>query len=284
MQTKPAVTYRDAEILKIVWYYRYITIQDILALQFSPGALTHLRQILSKLCGGADLQSHNYLCRFILPSQTGARERVYVLGSRGRKFLQENGYSTSWYFRPHKLKFLSYSYVLHNLILTRTMIAAESWAKNHPSFNLLEKRICYELAGKVVPDGWLLFTEQTDNGIYDHPILIEIDRGMEDKYKFRQHVRGRIEYVRRGEYQKVFNTNVGTIAYATTGQTAEYRETRRKVMGQWIWEILREMRLEDWAGSFKVASIEFGKLYDYSLFEQKVWYRPDSPKPLPLFT
>jgi hypothetical protein len=89
--------------------------------------------------------------------------------------------------------------------------------------------------------------------------------------------------VRRGEYQKVFKTDVGTIAYATTGQTEEYRETRRKVMKQWIWEILKEMRLESWADSFKVASIEFTNLYDNSLFEEDVWYRPDSPTPRSLF-
>jgi hypothetical protein len=164
------------------------------------------------------------------------------------------------------------------------MIAAGVWAKAHPSFSLIDKRISYELSGKVIPDAWLYFEEEIPDNVYEQPILFEIDRGMEDKYKFRQHVRGRIEYIRSGEYKRQFKTDLATIAYATTGQTEAYKITRRKTMYAWIMELLREMRLGDWAKVFRVASVEFGKLYDNSLFEQEVWYRPDSAEPLTLFT
>jgi hypothetical protein len=193
------------------------------------------------------------------------------------------GLPASWYFRPNRLKFLSYGYVIHNLILTRTLIAANVWAKAHPAFTLLDKRISYELAGKVIPDGWLYFEEQTEQGVYEQPVMFEIDRGMEDKHKFRAHVRGRSNYIQSGEYRREFKTDVATIAYATTGQTESYRITRRKAMCVYIMELLREMRMTEWAKVFRVASIEFGTLYDNALFEGEVWYRPDSPKPLTLF-
>jgi Replication-relaxation len=253
------------------------------ALRFSPGALTHARKVLSNLCGGEDLQTHHYLCRFTLPSQNGTRERVYVLGARGRRLLQGQGIPVSNYFRPHKLKFLSYSYVLHNLILTRTLIAAEAWAKEHPTYFLTEKRISYELTGKVIPDGWLMFEEHTPQNVYVQPVLFEIDRGMENKYKFRQHVRGRINYIQSGEYKREFSTDLATIAYAITGHTEAYRITRRKIMCAWIAELLREMRLGDWYRVFKVTSIEFGRLYDNALFEDEVWYRPDQEQAVRLF-
>jgi hypothetical protein len=32
----------------------------------------------------------------------------------------------------------SYSYVLHNLILTRFLVACEQWAKAHPAYSLVE--------------------------------------------------------------------------------------------------------------------------------------------------
>jgi hypothetical protein len=277
------LTARDEEILKAIWYYRYITARDLNNLLFAKTSITHMRELLARLAGGEDLQTHNYLCRFTLPSQNGTKEKVYVLGARGRRVLQEMGLQASWYFRPNKLKFLSYSYVLHNLILTRTMIAARQWAKDHPAFDLVDYRISYELSGKVVPDAWLYFDEQTAEGVYEHPVLIEIDRGMESKDKFRAHARGRINYIQSGEYRRDFKTDVATIAYATTGQTEVYRTTRRKAMCAWIMELLREMRMGDWAGVFRVASIEFNKLYDNSLFEEEVWYRPDSPKPQQLF-
>jgi hypothetical protein len=163
------------------------------------------------------------------------------------------------------------------------MIAAGVWAKTHSSFSLIDKRICYELSGKAIPDGWLLFEEQTPQGTYEQAVMIELDRGMEYKYKFRDHVRGRIKYLQSGDYKRTFKTDVATIAYATTGQTPEYRVTRQKTMCAWIAELLKEMRMEDWAGVFRVASIEFATLYDNSLFEEDVWYRPDSPTPTSLF-
>ena len=75
-----------------------------------------------------------------------------------------------------------------------------------------------------------------------------------------------------------------TIAYLTTGQTPEYRVQRQKTMCVWIRELLKEMRLEEWAGMFKVASVEFQNIYDNSLFEEEVWYRPDQEKAVPLFS
>ena len=210
-------------------------------------------------------------------------EQVFVIGAKGKRLLQAQGLPAAWYFRPHKLKFLSYSYVIHNLILTRTMIAASQWAKTHPTYSLTQTRICYELSGKalptdrqVIPDGWLRFSEQTSDGSYAQPVIIELDRGMEYKEKFRKHVRGRINYVQSGEYTKTFNSKVVTIAYLTTGQTPEYRQQRQKTMSLWIHELLKEMRLEDWTNVFKVASIEFQNIYDRSLFEKAVWYKPDS--------
>jgi hypothetical protein len=162
-------------------------------------------------------------------------------------------------------------------------VACEKWAREHPTYSLVEKRICYELAGKVVPDAWVWFAETAADGIYDQAILFEIDRGMEAKDKFRQHVLGRIDFLQSGQYKKTFNTNTACVAYATTGQLPEYREARRKAMCAMIMQVLKERRLENWAGVFKVTSLEFHTLYDNSLFEEEVWYRPDSPKPLSLF-
>jgi hypothetical protein len=275
---------REEEILRTVRYYRYITTQDIIALYFTPSVKKYAQALMAKLAGNEDLDTHNYLCRFTLPSvHKRAQEKVYVLGSAGRRVLKTMGLSVDWYFRPHKLKFLSYSYIIHNLILTRFLVACEKWTRDHPTYSLSDKRICYELSGKVIPDAWVMFTEETKDGIYDQAIMFEIDRGMEARDKFRQHVLGRIDYFQSGEYKKTFNTNTACVAYATTGQLPEYREARRKAMCAMIMQVLKERRLENWAGVFKVTSLEFHTLYDNALLEDEVWYRPDSPKPRSLF-
>jgi hypothetical protein len=284
MAVKAILTARDEEILKAVHYYRYVTARDIAHQQFSKTSLNYVRERLTELSGPTDLEPRNYLCRFDLPAASMKRqEKVFVLGAKGKRVLQWMGIPATQYFRPHKLKFLSYSYVIHNLILARTMIAAEQWAKDHPTYSLTDKRISYELSGKVIPDGWLRFSEQASDGTYAQPVIIELDRGMEYRDRFRAHVRGRINYIQSGEYTKTFNTKVVTIAYLTTGQTAEYRVTRQKAMCTWIKELLKDMRLEAWAGVFKVASVEFQTLYDHALFESAVWFRPDSDTPVRLF-
>ena len=143
MAAKTILSVRDEEILRAVYYYRYVTVLDITSQQFARASLNHAREILSRLAGNSDLDSHNYLCRFTLPAiNKKPQEKVFVLGSRGRRVLQNMGLPATWYFRPHKLKFLSYSYVLHNLILTRNLIAAGVWVKEQPTFLLTDKRIC----------------------------------------------------------------------------------------------------------------------------------------------
>src|SRR5687767_14865640 len=118
MAVKAIHTARDEEILKAVHYYRYVTARDIAHQQFSKSSLNYVRERLTELSGNTDLDQNNYLCRFNLPTATMKRqEKVFVLGAKGKRLLQRMGIPAMWYFRPHKLKFLSYSYVIHNLIL-----------------------------------------------------------------------------------------------------------------------------------------------------------------------
>jgi DNA-binding PadR family transcriptional regulator len=247
---------RDEKILKAVWYYRYMTSLDICRLFFSPKSLTHVREILAKLT------KNQYLTRFELPSLDGRREKVYVLGQAGRSYLLRLGLDVSWSFRPQRLKFLSYSYVLHNLILTRTIIAASLWSQQN-GIQLVDKKICYELEGEVIPDCWLLFHDNED----EIPVILEIDRGMEYQKKFKAHVKGRAEYLLRG-YKEDFGTEAATVVYLTTGQTPEYTQTRKKTMERWTMQVLNELRLVGWEEVFKFYVVEYNSIYELSLFSE----------------
>ena len=81
------ISSRHEEILRAVWYYRYITARDLTYLLFAKTSITHMRELLAVLSGGDDLQTHDYLCRFTLPSSNGTKEKVYVLGAKGRRLL-----------------------------------------------------------------------------------------------------------------------------------------------------------------------------------------------------
>jgi hypothetical protein len=76
---KPFIlTPRIEEILRTVHFYRYMTALDVTYLLFSPGSLTHVRDILKVLCGGADYAPDQYLFRFPLTQfSSGKRDGTF---------------------------------------------------------------------------------------------------------------------------------------------------------------------------------------------------------------
>ena len=199
------------------------------------------------------------------------------------------------------MRFFTYSNILHHLLLTRFLVACQYWSKTS-AFRITEKRISYELARtppkvtllegnrkttlSVIPDAWVKFDEMEGEARKSSvAILFELDRGMEHGVQFKQHVRSRIEFVRSGVYQKTFGVPGVLIAYATTGQTPEYRHTRARTISKWTMEVLDALKLKHWAALFRFAAIEFDSLYAEAsdLFEKEIWLRPDMREKVRLF-
>ena len=287
-------------ILRAIHHYRYMTAMDATHLLYKPSVLTYVREMLSRLAGGEDFKTGQYLYRFRLPSAAPNSERVYTLGSRGRNYLaDEVGLPVEWYFRPEKVKHMGYGQVVHNLILTRFLVAAYKWSANHPEYRLAKTRTSYELARypvpvrvsgwekmetvPVIPDAWLLF-ERLEDGVRKRvfPVLLEIDRGTAHQQKFKQHVAARIEYVGSGAYEKIFGYKSVIIAYATTGARPEYRETRLAAMRTWTSEVLTKLRMENWVSMFRFHSLALNDIYAAKLFEEPVWFRPHAAEPVRL--
>lgn len=292
-----ALSKRGEDVLRAVHFYRYVTALDIAHLLYSPSSITHVRSLLASLCGGADGSGNAYLYRFALPSvSVGNTEKVYILGRLGREFLESEGEAVNWHYRPEAGRRLSFSQLIHNLTLTRVLIAAKRFGEMDPHFSLAQVRTCYELGaqaratgsdgrekageGGVIPDGWLLF-ERAGGGF---PVLLEIDRGTMYRERFKAHVASRIAFVRSGAYQRMLGTEAVVIAYATTGQAGEAHEGRRKALCSWTQEVLREQQRERWADVFRFASVSLAGIYKSGLFEKAVWFKPDSDKPLELFS
>ena len=93
-----------------------------------------------------------------------------------------------------------------------------------------------------------------------------------------------MEFIDSGDYERVFDTPAVIIAYATTGQVQAYANTRQKTMCAWTMEVLAELEIESWASVFRVTTVTYETLYKeaQALFTAPVWYRPDSPTPVPL--
>jgi hypothetical protein len=280
----PPLNVKDIAILEAVSYYRFMTARDVTQLLFAKGSQSYVTTRLSMLAGGTDHQTNNYLYRFPLPTDRGNSERIWTLGSRGRDYLEASGHTISWQFRPDRIRHVSYGQISHALLLTRFLVGAHGWCRDQPDVTLLQMRISYEMqeeAKGVIPDGWLLVEAQGTK----YAVILELDRGMEQGQKFKQHVKGRVEFIRSGEYQRIFSVPGVIIAYATTGQTPAYRQTRANAMNYWISEVLKELKRTSWAGIFRCTAIEFSNLYEAipHLLEDDEWLRPDTKEKVRLF-
>lgn len=286
----------DIAIISMIAKFRYAGSIDVAHFLFSPASITHVRGLLARL------SERNFLYKFQLPTASaGNRELIFCLGAKGRSLVARDlGQPVDWWYRPYKQRLLSISNVLHHLILTRTVVAAHSFCRKQADFRLVQMRLCYELEKqpafveitstgkteklKVIPDAWVLF-QKLINGAHERfiPILLELDRGTEYQRHFRQHVCSRIAFIQSGGYRSLFHTNACVIAYVTTGQTPEYRETRRRAMCAWTNEVLKELGKPSWASIFRICSVVPDELYSTPLFDA-IWYRPDSATPVTLFT
>jgi Replication-relaxation len=285
------ITPTEEEILKTMSTYRYMTALDVAYSLFSPKSLTHVRSILTRLAGGKDYQERQCLYRFPLPSaHAGNRERIFTLGSAGREVVRSLGIPAEWYHRPSSPERLSGSFLAHQLLLTRFVVCACRFANQNPDLTLADVRLCYDIErslGKrereeMVPDAWLLFEQDGKQ----FPVLVEIDRGTEYQERFKNHVRGRLEFIRSGDYAHVFETTAVIIAYATSGRVQQDAEIRRKTRCAWTMDLLQDLKIESWASIFRFTSaVVYTRLYEEgnALFTQPVWYQPDAPvTPLPL--
>lgn len=300
---KPVVvTGKFEDVLKAVNFYRYMTALDVAHLLYSQAGIVRVRSRLTKLSGG-DFVDGEYLYRLRLANvPRGNPERIYTIGARGRDYLTSMlGVTVGWYFRPERQKHLGFNMLLHDLILTRFLVAANRFASETPDFRVSAVRICYELAGSpvevelegqgkrekitVVPDGWVLF-EKLRDGRHMHwfPVLVEIDRGTMYRERFKRHILSRIAFIESGEYERIFGTRAVVVSYATTGPAGELTEARRRTLCAWTMEALKESGHEDWAPVFRLASVSFGDIYQMPLFDGSVWYRPDREEhPVQLF-
>src|ERR671914_3052567 len=296
------LTEPQQRILRAAHFYRFLVALDICRLYWSLSSITYVRDLL------ANLAKNKYLYHFAHPSLSkgGAVENTYTLGSKGRDYVERIlGLPCDFYYRPHKIRHASHGAVLHNLILTRTLIAASVWAKKQPNFNLVKTRICYELAReapsiqltdangvrekvKCIPDAYLLF-QKLNNNKHErfYQIILEVDRGTEFKQRYIKAIRARLEFIKDSEaYKRLLGMEPKNviIAYITTGDRPEYRESRRKAMCDWTRDVLAQNDLNNLPCSFLFCSVVASELYNIPLFDGAGWFSPGSPNPVSLFT
>jgi hypothetical protein len=285
---------RDETILRALAKVRYASAKDIAHLLpgFSPSSLSHVREVMTRLAGGADYQPNQYLLRFPRPqTRRGVTEKLFTLGARGSAFLAElRGQAVPRGRRPSQVKAVSYAFLTHALLLTRVVAALTYFVRIHPGYALPHCRLSYALATTrdvpsaapetepqplpVVPDAWALLERPTGpTGLW-----LEIDCGTESKTKYHKALAARLTFLQE-DYERCFGTDYLLVCNLAAGS-----QTRRRALQDWTEELLRERKLTDMAGLFRFAAVDYDRLYSTSLFDAPIWYRPETPNPVALLT
>jgi hypothetical protein len=111
-------------------------------------------------------------------------------------------------------------------------------------------------------------------------VFVEIDRATEQQKFFKRQIRARALFLANGGYKKLFGTNKGVIAYATTGN-----ETRLKTMRKWTQEVLTELNLKKLSSRFLFCSLTPSWEEDEQrLFLAPLWSRASDKHLVPLLS
>jgi hypothetical protein len=282
-----ALTKRDLAIMRDLSELRFATAKDIALMHFSPHSLTYGRSLLSRLT------EEGYLYRFSPPRTTsGNPERVYVLTSKGAQALVEITHTpVSWYYRPSRLKGLSFSYLRHALLLSRLVASLTYFARTNPRYTLTDCYLFYELLRMQMPptgedngkpqllpavaDAWAYLEDAEGK---DTALWIEADCGTIFRERYRAYLKARLDFLQSGDYERVFDTPEVLLCFITTGQLEEYKNKRRRALQGWTQEVLAEEGLAAKASLFRFAAVGYNELFTLPLFDSPVWYRPDDPE------
>ena len=309
LPTKPSpeikgLTSTEEDILRAVNELRFVTVDEILRLLFKKGSRTYARKLLRTLAGGQDGKMNEYLFRLRLPTHGGNYLRIYTLGRAGARFLRQSAVEVSYFYRPQSASFYSYGYLMHQLSLTKFLVALRVFVRDHPSYQLVETLTSYAMAGNpphitlaaedgkettvgVIPDCWVYveYRESKDNpqSVECMPLWVELDHGTESKSRFLELVRNRLKMIRDKKYEEYFDTSSVRLCYLAFGRTPEARLFRLFAIARWVEEVLIEEKLVSWAPLFHFATIEHDIYESHALFTDPVWYQPFSTTTVALF-
>ncbi len=157
-------------------------------------------------------------------------------------------------------------------------IAAEKAKQQAATITLKPDNGKEEETVMVIPDAWLLFHHTTGKKGSWHPVFLEIDRSTEQQKFFKRQIRARALFLVSGGYKKLFGTNKGVIAYATTGN-----QTRIHTMRVWTQQVLTELNLKKLSSRFLFCSLTPSWEQDEaSLFLAPLWSRASDKHSVPL--
>ena len=216
------LTERDKRVIEWVYLFRFLTGGQIRLLEFESVSKTACQRRLS----------HNkYLSAIEKPTHAGygSSKRVYCLSQRGKEVISfmHDGMdpkNIKWNKKNNQVEiyFLEHTLAVNDVRVAFTISAKSlgyelKWIPEWELKALKEKVRDPENPGKslaVTPDGYFLLKGEGKEARF----FIEADRATETNRRWKDKIRGYVEYVNTGQYYKRYNAESLRVLTITTTQ------------------------------------------------------------------
>jgi Replication-relaxation len=195
----------ELEVLVALKDYHFLTVEQIM-LATGRTSLRSSQQRLKELADAGFVLKHDRRSSNVLQPLRAAwsltnKSKVYLEGADMVVLPPRDP-------RPYILD--------HTLAINDVLIRAQVLERTTAGVELLEWHHDRDLrtwrpALSVIPDGFLHFAVATPSGQHSFPVLLEIDMGTMDRRRWQEKVKRYLQFF-AGEFQTVFETDVGTVA------------------------------------------------------------------------
>jgi len=217
------LTDRDKRVIEAVYQFRFLTRDQIKLLEFDNGSMTACQRRLSLLF-------HNgYLAAIQkpVPGGYGSSKRAYCLSKKGKELISftNDGKEITdikWNEKNNKIEFY---FLEHILAINDVRIAFINAALNSdyevdwvPEWEIKamkEKVNDPENPNKtlpITPDSFFALISKDKKACY----FLEVDRATESNHRWRDKIRGYVEYVKSGNYYEKFKSKALRVLAVTT--------------------------------------------------------------------
>jgi len=220
------LTDRDKRIVEAVYQLRFLTSEQIKELEFEDGSMTACSRRLKLLYHNGYLTD----TRKTIPAGYGSSKRIYCLAKKGAALIshlysEKEARQIKWSEKYNKVE---YFFIEHTLALNDVRIAFIKAALKSKEYNLFwfnesevkswkEKVDDPENSGKtlaITPDAFFYLIGKDKKAYY----FLEVDRATESNRRWRDKIRGYVEYVKSGKYTARFKTEALRVLTISTSK------------------------------------------------------------------
>ena len=220
------LTDRDKRVVEAVYQFRFLTRDQIKQLEFEKGSMTACQRRLSLLFHNGYLAGVHKA----IPTGYGSSKRVYCLSKKGAALIshlysEKEAREIKWNEKYNKVEpfFIEHTLAINDVRIAFLKAVLETkdytlfWFNEQEVKAWKEKVDDPEDSSKtlpITPDAFLYLMGKDKKAYY----FLEVDRATESNRRWRDKIKGYVEYVKSGKYQARFKTEALRVLTISTGK------------------------------------------------------------------